>query len=149
MKYIFILSLLINFSALGANYGKFKVIVAGDFSSGEEAIFLMNSNGKIKILENDNYMEINAYSFFGDVTLDIRTSGDEDHIRGTVHLVNNKVIQTCSAFIDLKNDYQISYGSDSLKLLRWNKVKKAYEDINDQMAIEEALQDCEENLLED
>lgn len=145
MKNLVALLLLCFVQIAGASsYGKFKLVVNTDMYSGDEVVFLMNSAGKVTILENDNYYDINVSSFFGELTFDIQSAGDEDFLKASFTMVDNKLLAGCSAFIDLKNEVLSTYSSSQVQILRWSKSKKKYVSIlsrNIDTATEACIQD--------
>lgn len=124
-----IVALLVSQATLAASYGKFKLKVAADYRDASEVVFLMNSQGDVTILENDDYYQIDTSSFFGELTFDIQSMGDEDFIKIAFTMRDNKLLSGCSAWIDLKNEVLMVYSSSQVELLRWNKLAKKYENI--------------------
>lgn len=124
-----IAALLLCQSALAASFGKFKIKTAADYRAESEVIFLMNGQGDITILENDDYYDITTSSFFGELTFDVQSMGDEDFIKTNFTMRDNRILSGCSAWIDVKNEVLMPYSSSQVELLRWNKITKEYEDI--------------------
>jgi hypothetical protein len=130
MKNIILLAaILLGASVNAANFGKFKLTVNPGYYDGEEVVFLLNSAGKIKVLENDSYYDIDSDYFFGDVTVNFRSGGDEDHVEGSISLQNNKAVDGCAALVDVKNGWLTILGMQSFELERWNKFSKKYESV--------------------
>ena len=65
-KLITLAIVLLSAQAMSAtpNFGKFKVSI-----NNWEAVILLNSNGDVLEIENDDYMTIDASNFFGETTL--------------------------------------------------------------------------------
>lgn len=128
MKFLLLILMasLLSTQAYAFTYGKFKLSVGTGFYDAEEIIFLMNSAGKVKILENDDYYEIDSSLFFSEVTLSIQSGGDEDFVVGSITLKDNVILDSCASFVDAKNEYLMRLSPSSLKLERWNKYKKKY-----------------------
>lgn len=145
-----LLMALIGFSlSVGAaNYGKFKITMGGNFHDTYSAVFLLNSSGEILFVENYDYMEIEAFNFFGETTLSIRSMGDEDFIKGLMVLDNNQLIQSCSAFIDQPNEYTHSYGINGVRLSRWSKSEKKYKPVAMKASVAQSEGQCYETLIE-
>lgn len=141
-----ILAFLMASSSFAFSYGKFKLSTGTGLYEPEEVIFLLNSSGNIKMLENDDYYTIDGSLFFSEVTLSIQSGGDEDFIVGTVTLKDNVIVDQCASFVDAKNQYVERMGPKFFKLERWNKYKKAYLPVK---AKGEQFSDaCFQNLLE-
>lgn len=132
--------------AAASSYGKFKLVVNPDIYSGEEVVFLLNSAGEVSILENDSYYDINVSSFFGELTFDIQSGGDEDFIKASFKMVNNKLVAGCSAFVDLKNEVLSVYSSSQVDILRWSKSEKEYVSIQSDN-IDDASEGCIKDLI--
>ncbi len=146
MKILAILSLFaLSFTSFAGNYGKFKVTYNEYYSF--SAVFLLNSYGDIKILDNDQYLQIESSPFFGETTITVKSSGDEDHVKATFFMKDNKILKACSAFIDLKNDYIEPHRPKIVQILRWNKSKKAYEDIYNDALVNATNEECLTDLL--
>ena len=149
MKNLVILTILFFTNSIFANsFGKFKVKVNTGYFDSEEVIFLLNSQGDVKFLKNDDYYAIESLPFFGETTLRMTSGGDEDFILGLFKLKNNKVIYGCAAIIDLPNEVLTTLAIDQVIFQRWDKASKKYlsiltKDINDDAV------DCEYNLLSD
>ena len=114
-------------SVNAASYGLFKFTVNPPSGVVEEVVFLLNSQGEIKVLDNPDYFKINSDYFFGELNLRVVTGGDEDNSRGAFKLVNNKLVDGCAAFIDYKNEYGEAMAPRTFNLQRWNKYRKKYE----------------------
>lgn len=130
-----------------ANYGKFKLNINGDFRDASEVEFLLNSTGEFSILSNDDYFDIEALPFFGELTLNFK-SGDEDLILASFKLIDNKVLSACSALVDQPNEGRMSYPLGHARLERWNKTLKKYESINTVDVVANEKQ-CLSDLLKD
>jgi hypothetical protein len=120
-----------------------------DADNGEEVIFLLNSNGEIKILENDYYYSITVSRFFTEFSLDIESGGDEQvtHAYATLTVKNNKLvfIEKCEVLVDGPNEW---LSEVSLKLLKWNKKNKKYEQIKN-TGSKQSNEKCYNNLILD
>lgn len=130
-----------------ANFGKFKLTVETGYYDGEEVVFLMNSSGDLKMLENSDYYSIDTQFFFGENTLDIRSGGDDDIVIGTIYMKDNKAIDGCAAMLSLSNEAGETLGTNSFKLERWNKFSKRYESVYKSGF--EFTKSCEDKLLAD
>lgn len=143
---LLLIASLITSQAHAFTYGKFKLSVGSGYSDAEEVVFLMNSAGKIKVLENDDYIDVYTSVFFSQTTILVNTGeGQEDFVLASITLDNNKAIDKCSAWVDAKNGYLSKLNPSSLKLERWNKFKKVYEDISQI----ESSRNCFEILLQE
>lgn len=128
---ITILLMALSFYAQANIYGKFKLEVRPGHYDDQEVIFLLNSHGGIKIIENEYDYEFESLPFFGELTLNFRSGGDEDFMLGSFTLVtdNNvlKSISSCAAHISVPAKYMIRRGSSTVRLMKWNKLQKEYE----------------------
>ncbi len=128
MKTFFLsISMLITLNSYALNYGLFKLEVDPGYFDKEEVTFLLNSNGDVELLENENYYTVKVESFFNEITLEIESGGDEDYIRAIYTLKDNQIIQSCSALFDGPGESLSYFGEGSVNLLRWNKKTKAFE----------------------
>ena len=110
-----------------ANYGMFRLTATNlGYTDSEEAIFLLNSSGEIKFLENRNYWDVDVDFFFGEVTLTVETMGDEQNSRGILTLKDNRLIDGCAAYLDYQNESGETLSPRSFKLERWSKKNKRY-----------------------
>ena len=144
---ILILIATLSLSAQAANYGKFRVVAKNGYYDDEMVVFLLNSNGKVKILENNDWFTVEASYFFGETTLSFRSGGDEDHVEGVISLKDNKATDGCAAFIDLKNEWAEIMSKDSFTLERWNKYSKKYESLYSSEF--EFSSECEQEMMAD
>lgn len=130
MKNVMLLAALLGgVSVQAANYGKFRLTVNPGYYSGDKVVFLLNTSGTVKILENDNYYSVDSDFFFGDTTLEFRSAGDEDHIEGSISLKDNKAVDGCAALVDNKNGWLSFMTTKTFLLERWNKYSKKYETV--------------------
>lgn len=131
MRNIFLLlTLVLGLNAQAANYGKFKLYVDTGYYAPQEVVFLMNSSGEIKMLENNDYYKIDSQFFFGESTLNIRSGGDDDIVKGIVSLKNNRATEACAVFLSLSSGYGERLRiTRRFNLLRWNRFAKKYETV--------------------
>ncbi len=146
-RFALCLTLLFTQQVFAANYGKFRLTVDADYMDASKVEFLLNSAGEIETLSNEDYFEVEALPFFGELTLNFR-SGDEDLILASFRLVANQVLSACSAYVDQPNQVQMPYPLGHARLERWNKAKKKYESItsseirsNEEQCLAELLKD--------
>ncbi len=146
MKFIpaLLLSLVLNTNAFAFTYGMFKVSIGSEVYE-HEMIFLVNSAGQIKELENENWYDIESSLFFSELTLDIQGGGDEDFNVARITFKDNVIVDSCASFVDAKNKYVIKIGEQNLKVQRWNKYAKKYETVKTEN--EEFSESCFETLL--
>lgn len=152
MKSLVLLIAIMTTTNASAFYGKYKFSMLFDRNSESEKVeFLMNSAADVKILENDDYYEVDSYQFFHEVTLSFRSGGDEDYVIATATLVreNGKTVMKnfCAALIDGPNGYASTLGTKTAKLSRWSKSAKEYEQLK-LTASEADIAKCESDLLE-
>lgn len=148
---ILLLALTITTNA-NAVYGKYKFSMNFEWGSEDEKVeFLMNSQGDIKILENENWYEVDSSPFFGEVTLDFRSGGDEDYVIASATLKKDgyKTVITsyCAAIVYGPNALISVTGPSVAKLQRWSKSSKKYKAMKI-TASKEELKKCEDNLIE-
>lgn len=125
--FIIIFSLFTVLPAQAANYGKFKLVPNSSIIESAPVVFLLNSDGDIKVLENRHYYSINNSFFFGELKLEFISGGDEDALHAIYNLSDNKITSGCAAFIDYKNGYAEKLTINGFKLLKWNKSSNQYE----------------------
>ena len=129
---LLILTIIFSATTWAAGFpGKYKVEIAHEGYGTLTQEFLMNSSDETKtIAGDDNLYDVETERFFNDLTLKVRTWGDEDFSKFSFKLTKsgNKVelIENCGAFIDAKNDYTMEYGWQTATLYKWSKSKKKY-----------------------
>ncbi|MCR9203518.1 MAG: hypothetical protein NXH75_03005 [Halobacteriovoraceae bacterium] len=143
------LSASLNASAV---YGKYKFSMNFEWGSDNERVeFLMNSQGDIKIIDEGNYYNVTSYPFFGIISLDFRSGGDEDYViaSATLEKVGNQTVMTnyCAAIIDGPGGYVSLTGPRVAKLQRWSKSAKKYKALKI-TASEEDVKKCEKDLIQ-
>jgi hypothetical protein len=146
-NFILLAALIYGLTANAANFGKFKLTVETGYYDGEEVVFLMNTSGEIKMLENDSYYTIKPQFFFGKNTLLIESGGDDDKVEGIIHLENNKATDACAVLLSLSNKAGELLWPKGFKLDRWNKFSKRYESVYPQNF--SFSEKCESELLAD
>jgi hypothetical protein len=135
-------------SAYATNYGKFKLTPNRSIIDSDVVVFLLNSSGDLKILENEYYYSVDSGYFFGEQRLEFISGGDEDALHAIFTIKNNKIVSGCAAYIDYKNEYAETMGIKGFKLERWNKYSRKYESmINKQTDADSS--ECYDDLFRD
>ncbi len=96
------------------------------------------------MLENDYYYSISTSTYFDETTLYIRSGGDEDFVKAVYNLKDNEIVINCAAWIDGPNEVLSILGKNSMTLLRWNKVSKSYQKLEES---DFNRKECEESLI--
>lgn len=135
MKSTLILSLIaLSFNVQANVYGKFKLEIKPGHYDDQEVIFLLNSQGGIKFIENEYYYEFESLPFFGELTLNFRSGGDEDFMLGSFTLISDndvvKSVASCATLISAPAQYMERRGKSAIRLFQWNKMKKEYQRVS-------------------
>lgn len=148
-----LLSLFISHSVLASGIsGKYQMQLSNGLSgvSGSYA-FLMNSQGEIKLIDEDSGYYIHNLQtslFFGDLDVEIEWGSDEDvhYFSFTLSEVNDVLVMTksCSLYVDGPNDLH-EFGEAGMELRKWNTVSKQYEDVVTVQS-QSKLRECEKAL---
>tara|TARA_Y100000296_G_C5153038_1_gene247468 strand:+ start:684 stop:1163 length:480 start_codon:yes stop_codon:yes gene_type:complete len=148
MKKIFIgiILALIATNGYALSYGLFKLEVETGYFDAESVTFLLNSSGEVKLLKNENYYSIETESFFDELTLFVRSGGDEDWVQAIFTLKNNELTRGCSALLDGPGSTISFLSPKRVQLTRWNKERKKFEVLKNAMSDQKS---CYATLKED
>lgn len=151
MKSLLFLAIFWSFQALATgSYGMYLFETKPEWGSAESVTFVMNSSAEVKEIEDEYYFSIKSSMFFTEVTLDLRSGGDEEYFLARAVLGEKDgqtvLLNYCAALIYGPSGIANTIGPSMAKLSKWNKRTKKYDDLAI-VASEKDISNCEKELL--